>query len=117
MNAVWLTTRVSTRAVAWREQSARVRSSATVPPPAREGAAAIQRRRELMAVDSRALIEEGTPKYLASGDPNLADYYPAWLDNLANDAAVEGSMLDGAVEGAVAVRTIVTTIREMYGDS
>jgi hypothetical protein len=70
-----------------------------------------------MAVDSRALIEEGTPRYLASGDPNLADYYPAWLDNLANDATVEGSMLDGAVQGAEGVRTIVTTIREMYGDS
>lgn len=26
--------------------------------------------------------EEATPSYLVSGDPRLADYYPAWLDNL-----------------------------------
>jgi hypothetical protein len=67
--------------------------------------------------NSRALVEEGAPRYLASGDPDLADYYPAWLDNLADDATVEGSMLDGAVQGAEAVRTIVVTIRTVYGDS
>lgn len=33
----------------------------------------------------------------ASGDPGLADYYPAWLDNLAEDVTLEGSMMDGAV--------------------
>src|SRR5690349_11186236 len=57
------------------------------------------------------------PQYLGSGDPALKDYYPAWLDNLADDATVEGSMLDGAVQGAEAVRTIVATIRTVYGDS
>ena len=41
-----------------------------------------------MSIDSKALIEEGTPRYLASGDPDLADYYPAWLDNIADDATV-----------------------------
>jgi hypothetical protein len=60
---------------------------------------------------------DGTPTYLASGDPALADYYPAWLDNLADDATVEGSMLDGAVQGADAVRSIVVAIRALYGDS
>ena len=70
-----------------------------------------------MSIDSKALVEEGTPRYLASGDPDLADYYPAWLDKLADDATVEGSVLDGAVQGAEAVRTIVATIRTMYGDS
>lgn len=70
-----------------------------------------------MSIHSNALVEEGTPRYLASGNPDLADYYPAWLDNLADDASVEGSMLDGAVQGAEAVRTIVTTIRAVYGDS
>jgi hypothetical protein len=67
--------------------------------------------------DSNALVEEGSPRYLASGDPDLADYYPAWLDNLADDATVEGSMLDGAVRGPEGVRTIVGTIRTVYGDS
>jgi hypothetical protein len=60
---------------------------------------------------------DGTPTYLASGDPALADYYPAWLNNLADDATVEGSMLDGAVQGADAVRSIVVAIRTLYGDS
>ncbi|MGO9891892.1 MAG: hypothetical protein ACLP0L_28895 [Solirubrobacteraceae bacterium] len=60
---------------------------------------------------------EGAPTYLASGDPALADYYPAWLDNLADDATLEGSMLDGAVQGAEAVRTIIVAIRTLYGDS
>ena len=70
-----------------------------------------------MSIDSKALVEEGTPRYLASGDPDLADYYPAWLDNLADDATVEGSRLDGAVQGAEAVRTIVVAIRTVHGDS
>ena len=52
--------------------------------------------------------------YLGSGDPALKDYYPAWLDNLADDATVEGSLLDGAVLGAEAVRSIVVTIRSLY---
>ena len=60
---------------------------------------------------------DGAPTYLASGDPALADYYPAWLDNLADDVTVEGSMLDGAVQGAEAVRNIIVSIRTLYGDS
>jgi hypothetical protein len=54
--------------------------------------------------------------YLGSGDParRFTDYYPAWLDNLADDVTVEGSLLDGAVQGPEAVRTIVVTIRSLY---
>ena len=54
------------------------------------------------------------PQYLGSGDPALKDYYPAWLDNMADDATVEGSMLDGVVQGAEAVRSVVLTIRSLY---
>ena len=54
------------------------------------------------------------PQYLGSGDPALKDYYPAWLDNMADDATVEGSMLDGAVQGADAVRSVVLTIKSLY---
>ena len=54
------------------------------------------------------------PQYLASGDPALKDYYPAWVDNMADDATVEGSMLDGVVQGAEAVRSVVLTIRSLY---
>ena len=53
-------------------------------------------------------------QYLGSGDPALKDYYPAWVDNMADDATVEGSMLDGAVQGGEAVRSVVLTIRSMY---
>ena len=53
-------------------------------------------------------------QYLGHGDPALADYYPAWLDNMADDATVEGSLLDGAVQGAEAVRSIVVAIRSLY---
>jgi hypothetical protein len=47
-------------------------------------------------------------------DDGLSDYYPAWLDNLADDVTVEGSLLDGAVQGAEAARTILVTIRSHY---
>ena len=53
-------------------------------------------------------------EYLASGDPALKDYYPAWVNNMADDATVEGSMLDGVVQGGEAVRSIVVTIRSLY---
>ena len=57
---------------------------------------------------------EGNPLYLDIGGPALKGYYPAWLDNLAEDAVLEGSMLDGAVQGAGAVRSVVATIRSLY---
>ncbi|HEY3087606.1 MAG TPA: hypothetical protein VGJ59_06040 [Jatrophihabitantaceae bacterium] len=70
-----------------------------------------------MSVTSDAQAQEATPRYLASGDPALAAYYPVWLDTLADDVTVEGSMLDGAVQGADAARSIVVGIRTLYGDS
>src|SRR4029077_19912430 len=59
---------------------------------------------------------DGVPTYLASGDPagRFTDYYPAWLDHLTDDVTIEGSLLDGAAQGAEAVRMIVGTIRELY---
>src|SRR6478752_1380903 len=54
------------------------------------------------------------PQYVGCGDPALKDYYPAWVNNIAADATVEGSMLNGAVQGADAVRSIVLTIRSLY---
>lgn len=47
-------------------------------------------------------------------DPRLADYYPAWLDNLADDVTLEGSMMDGFVQGPEAVRTVLVAIRTLY---
>ena len=54
------------------------------------------------------------PQYLGRGDSALEGYYPAWVNNLADDVTVEGSMLNGAVQGAEAVRSIVLTIRSLY---
>jgi pimeloyl-ACP methyl ester carboxylesterase len=62
---------------------------------------------EELSRSSKALAEEGTPTLLASANPALADYFPAWLNNLADDVTLEGSMMDGAVQGAEAVRTMV----------
>jgi len=42
---------------------------------------------------------QGVAQYFGRGDPALKDYYPLWLDNMADDVTVEGSMLDGAVQG------------------
>jgi hypothetical protein len=59
--------------------------------------------------------EEGTPTYLErSGDPALAGYFPAWLNNLADDVTLEGSMMDGAVQGADTVRALLVYIRKLY---
>jgi hypothetical protein len=45
---------------------------------------------------------------------DLAHYYPAWLDSLADDVILEGSMLDGSVQGSEAVRAVIVAIRELY---
>jgi hypothetical protein len=60
---------------------------------------------------------DGVPTYLGRGDPagRFADYYPAWVDNMADDVTLEGSMMiDGAVQGADAVRTLIGGARALY---
>jgi hypothetical protein len=53
---------------------------------------------------------------MGSGDPDprLTGYYPAWLDTLAHDVILEGSAMDGFVQGAEAVRTVLVSIRSLY---
>ena len=41
-------------------------------------------------------------------------YYPAWLDNLADDVTGEGPAWDGAIEGAAAVHEVVVAAKEIY---
>ncbi|MFR9768006.1 hypothetical protein [Nocardia sp. SC052] len=41
-------------------------------------------------------------------------YYPAWLDNLADDVTEEGAASDGAIQGAHAVHEVVVAAREIY---
>jgi len=59
---------------------------------------------------------DGIPTYTKGADPDgrYADYYPAWLENLADDVTIEGSLLDGAALGPEAVRTIIGAIRTLY---
>jgi hypothetical protein len=43
-------------------------------------------------------------------------YYPWWLDNLADDATLEGAAMQGTAQGAEAVRTVVVDARTLYED-
>jgi hypothetical protein len=54
--------------------------------------------------------------YLGSGDPGRhdRDYRPEWLDNLADDVTLEGSVLTGIAVGPEAVRTILGHARTLY---
>jgi hypothetical protein len=54
--------------------------------------------------------------YLGSGDERThrRDYRPEWLDNLADDVTMEGSVLTGIAEGPDAIRTIVGFARTLY---
>jgi hypothetical protein len=42
------------------------------------------------------------------------NYRPVWVNNLADDVTIEGSAMNGVVQGAEAVRSIVTYIRTLY---
>jgi hypothetical protein len=59
---------------------------------------------------------DGVPTYLGRGDPvgRFADYYPKWMETLAADVTLEGSMLDGVVQGADAIRAVIGGVRELY---
>src|SRR4029077_16896893 len=43
-------------------------------------------------------------------------YYPAWLDNLADDVTLEAAAMDGTAQGAEDVRSILVAARELYED-
>jgi len=42
------------------------------------------------------------------------EYYPLWLDNLADDVTLEAAAMDGTAHGAEDVRSILVTAREQY---
>jgi len=54
--------------------------------------------------------------YLGSGDParRRTDYYPVWLDNLAEDVTLEASAMNGAAQGAGDVRSIILAVKSLY---
>ena len=69
-----------------------------------------------MANVSETQATDGVPTYLGRGDPagRFADYYPAWVDKLAGDVTLEGSMLDGALQGPDAIRAVIGGVRALY---
>ena len=44
----------------------------------------------------------------------LTNYYPWWLDNLADDVTGEGAAIEGTLHGAEEVRRLVLDARELY---
>jgi hypothetical protein len=54
--------------------------------------------------------------YMGTGDParRRTDYYPAWLDKLADYVTLEASAMNGAAQGAHAVRAIVLGVKSLY---
>ena len=64
----------------------------------------------------RTHTTDGAPTYLGRGDPagRFADYYPAWVEKMAGDITLEGSLPDGAVQGAEAARAVIGGVRELY---
>jgi len=71
-----------------------------------------------MSIEGNTPAEEGTPAHVTRFDGvrvPATDYgHPVWLDNLAGDVTIEGSAMNGAAQGAQAVRSIVTCIRALY---
>jgi hypothetical protein len=56
------------------------------------------------------------PTYAGSGDParRRTDYYPVWLDSLADDVTLEASAMNGAAQGPEAVRAIILAVKDFY---
>jgi hypothetical protein len=81
-----------------------------------------------MGIMSNPLGSEGTPTYLDTGDPDRSvtdfasnttaakDYLPVWLNCMAEDVTLEGTMMNGAVRGAETVRAILGYVRSLYED-
>ena len=70
-----------------------------------------------MSTKSGAPSEGGAPADITRFDGvrvPATDYRPVWLDSLADDVTIEGSAMNGAAQGAEAVRSIVTCIRTLY---
>ena len=72
-----------------------------------------------MSIEGKGPAEEGTPANVTRFDGArvlATDYHPVWLDSLADDVTIEGSAMNGVVQGAETVRSIVTYIRTLYDD-
>ena len=56
------------------------------------------------------------PAYMGIGGPasRRTDYYPEWLNHLADDATIEAAAMQGVAQGAENVRAIVSMARTLY---
>jgi hypothetical protein len=60
---------------------------------------------------------QNEPRYVTRFDGVrvlATEYRPVWLDNLADDVTIEGSAMDGIVQGAESVRLLVAYVRTLY---
>ena len=72
-----------------------------------------------MSPENKTLAEGGTSAYVTRFDGvrvPATDYQPVWVASLADDVTIEGSAMNGVVQGAEAVGFIVTYIRTLYDD-
>ena len=60
------------------------------------------------SIKNKTLVEFNGQTVAAS------EYFPVWLNNLADDVTVEGSLMNGFVQGPEAVSAIVKCIRKIY---
>ena len=60
------------------------------------------------SIKNKTLVEFNGQSVTAAG------YYPVWLNNLADDVTLEGSLMKDFVQGPQAVQAIVTCIRNFY---
>ncbi len=61
-----------------------------------------------------SITDDKQATYMCHGDPALKDYYPKWLDDVAEDATLEGSMVEGVIVGPERLRTVVLKIKSLY---
>ena len=61
-----------------------------------------------------SITDDAQAQYMCDGDPALKDYYPEWLNNVAEDATLEGSMVEGVILGPEGLRSVVLKIKSLY---
>ena len=72
-----------------------------------------------MSTENKTLAEGGTPGMSPCSRcsrPGHRRHQPVWVASLAWDVTIEGSAMNGVVQGAEAVHFIVTYIRTLYDD-
>ena len=72
-----------------------------------------------MSMKNKTLAEGGMPAYVTCFDGVCVlaiDYQPLWVASLGRRRHHRGPAMNGVVQGAEAVRSIVTYIRTLYDD-